>query len=58
MKFYGIGEAAHYLGKCTNTLRSWDKTGKLIPARRYEYGKRMYSEQQLQEKLKELEEKG
>jgi len=57
MRFYDISDAARYLGRNPNTLRNWDRKGKFIPARRYEYGKRMYSEQQLKEKLKEMEEK-
>ena len=42
-KDINIGEAAEYLGVSIDTLRRWDKSGKL-PARRSEGGHRYYSQ--------------
>lgn len=46
MKFYSIGDFADAIGKSTKTLRNWDKSGKLKPARIDENGYRYYSQEQ------------
>ena len=48
---YSIGKFAKLIGRSIQTLRSWDKQGKLIPAYRGKSGHRMYSEEQLNEVL-------
>jgi len=48
---YSIGKFAKLIGRSIETLRSWDKQGKLIPSYRSEGGHRMYSEEQLNEVL-------
>jgi len=48
---YSIGKFAKLIGRSIETLRSWDKQGKLIPSYRSEGGHRMYSEKQLNEVL-------
>ncbi|OEF97892.1 IS607 family transposase [Vulcanibacillus modesticaldus] len=47
MKYYSIGEFAELIGKTQQTLRNWDKTGKLKPSFITEGGHRMYSQSQL-----------
>ncbi len=48
---YSIGKFAKLIGRSIETLRLWDKQGKLIPAYRGKSGHRMYSEEQLNEVL-------
>ncbi len=48
---YSIGKFAKLIGRSIETLRAWDKQGKLIPAYRGKSGHRMYSEEQLNEVL-------
>jgi len=48
---YSIGKFAKLIGRSIETLRSWDKQGKLIPAYRSDGGHRMYSQEQLNEVL-------
>jgi predicted site-specific integrase-resolvase len=48
---YSIGKFAKLIGRSIETLRSWDKQGKLIPSYRSEGGHRMYSQEQLNEVL-------
>jgi len=48
---YSIGKFAKQIGRSIETLRAWDKQGKLIPAYRSIGGHRMYSEEQLNEVL-------
>ena len=48
---YSIGKFAKLIGRSIETLRSWDKQGKLIPSYRSEGGHRMYSEEQLNKVL-------
>lgn len=48
---YSIGKFAKLIGRSIETLRSWDKQGKLIPSYRSAGGHRMYSEKQLNEVL-------
>ncbi|SHL07124.1 Predicted site-specific integrase-resolvase, partial [Alkalithermobacter thermoalcaliphilus JW-YL-7 = DSM 7308] len=47
MKYYSIGEFAKLIGKTEQTLRNWDKQGKLKPAYITDSGHRMYSQEQL-----------
>ncbi|KGG79398.1 transposase [Caloranaerobacter azorensis H53214] len=47
MKYYTIGEFAKLIGKTQQTLRNWDKSGKLKPSFITEGGHRMYSQEQL-----------
>ena len=48
---YSIGKFAKLIGRSIETLRAWDKQGKLIPSYRSEGGHRMYSQEQLNEVL-------
>lgn len=52
-KYYTIGEFAVLIGKSKNTLREWDKTGKLKPHHITEGKHRLYSEAQLREVLEQ-----
>lgn len=47
LKYYSIGQFAKAIGKTTKTLRNWDKTGTLKPARVEKSGYRYYSQEQL-----------
>jgi predicted site-specific integrase-resolvase len=47
LKYYSIGKFAVAIGKTTKTLRNWDKTGVLKPARVESTGYRYYSQEQL-----------
>ncbi|OXS74681.1 IS607 family transposase [Domibacillus enclensis] len=47
MKHYSIGQFAKEIGVTVQTLRNWDKTGKLKPASTSSSGHRHYSQQQL-----------
>jgi len=47
---YSIGKFAKKIGVCVQTLRNWDKSGKLKPAYKVS-GRRSYSEEQLNEIL-------
>lgn len=42
-KLVKIGEAAKLLGTCVNTLRRWEASGELVPARKTQGGTRYYS---------------
>ncbi len=48
MKYYSIGNFAKLIGLTRQTLRNWDKTGKLKPSHTGNSGYRYYSQQQLQ----------
>ena len=48
MKYYSIGEFAELIGVTQQTLRNWDKVGKLKPSHTGKSGYRYYSQQQLQ----------
>ncbi len=52
MKFYTIGEFSSKIGVSTVTLREWERRGWLKPHHRSESGYRYYSEEQLQDYLK------
>jgi DNA-binding transcriptional MerR regulator len=47
MKYYSIGEFAKIIKVSEQTLRNWDKKGTLKPHHTTEYGKRFYSQEQL-----------
>jgi len=49
---YRIGQFAKLIGVTTNTLKNWDEKGILEPAFKTPYGERRYSEDQLQQVLK------
>ena len=51
MKYYSIGEFAEIINVSEQTLRLWDKNGKLIPHHKSDYGKRFYSQEQLNDYL-------
>lgn len=44
-----VKEAARFLGVCPGTLRNWDRSGKLRPARHPINGYRLYRREQLDE---------
>lgn len=46
-KYYAVGETAQKIGVTTQTLRDWDKTGKLKPHHVAESGFRYYSQEQI-----------
>ncbi|WP_070000802.1 IS607 family transposase [Cellulosilyticum sp. I15G10I2] len=48
MKYYAIGAFAKLIGVTQQTLRNWDKVGKLKPSHTGKSGYRYYSQQQLQ----------
>lgn len=52
MELYKITEFAELIGKTPQTLRIWDKKGKLKPNYRDENGWRLYTEEQLKEYLR------
>lgn len=52
LKYYTIGKFAELIGKSIQTLRLWDKQGKLKPHHITEGGTRYYSEQQYNDYLK------
>ena len=45
--YYSVGQMAENLGVTTQTLRNWDRSGKLKPAYVAESGYRYYTEEQL-----------
>jgi len=47
VKYYSIGEFAELIGVTQQTLRNWDKVGKLKPSHKGKSGYRYYSQQQL-----------
>lgn len=47
MKYYTIGEFASKIGKTVQTVRGWDKNGRLKPHHVSEGGHRYYSQEQL-----------
>ena len=51
MKYYTIGQFSKLVGKSIQTLRLWDKEGKLKPHHITEGGHRYYSEQQINQVL-------
>ena len=51
MKYYSIHEFSKLISRTPQTLRNWDKSGKLIPSHIGANGYRYYSHQQLKEVL-------
>lgn len=51
LKLYPIGKAAKYIGVRVETLRVWEKEGKLIPDVKTDAGHRRYSKEQLDKYL-------
>ncbi|MBU5228110.1 IS607 family transposase [Clostridium senegalense] len=51
MKYYTIHEFAKLIGRTTQTLRNWDKSGKLKPHHTGSNGYRYYSNEQLKQVL-------
>lgn len=49
-----VGEAAEFLGVCKETLRNWDKSGKLVAMRHPVTGYRYYRQQDLEKILTDL----
>ncbi len=47
MRYYSIGEFAKAINVTEQTLRNWDKKGTLKPHHTTSYGKRFYSQEQL-----------
>ena len=47
MEYYGIGKFAELIGVTIQSLRNWDKTGKLKPHHTSKSGYRYYSQEQL-----------
>jgi len=47
MEYYGIGKFAELIGVTQQSLRNWDKTGRLKPHHTGESGYRYYSQEQL-----------
>jgi len=61
VKFHGllrVGEAAEYLGVCKETLRNWDRSGRLVPKRNPVTGYRYYRQEDLEAILKKVAEGG
>ena len=50
-EYYSIHEFSKILGVSAQTLRNWDKNGKLIPHHTIASGYRYYSEEQLNQML-------
>ena len=50
--YYRIGEFAKLIGKSSQTLRNWDRSGTLKPAVVNENGRKLYSKEQLDQFIK------
>lgn len=57
MKYYTINKMSKILGVTTQTLRNWDRSGKLHPHHTSGNGYRYYSEEQLQQIVQERPQK-
>ncbi|HDI50999.1 MAG: MerR family DNA-binding transcriptional regulator [Deltaproteobacteria bacterium] len=53
-----VKEAAEFLGVSSETLRNWDRTGKLVALRHPVNGYRLYRKQDLENLLNSLKSKG
>ena len=53
--YYRIGEFAKLIGKSSQTLRNWDRSGTLKPAVVNENGRKLYSKEQLDQFIKNEE---
>lgn len=49
--YYSIGKFAELIGVSTNTLRTWEKNGRLLPHHRTKGNQRVYSDEQAEEYL-------
>lgn len=49
VKFLTVDEFAKRIGVHPQTVRQWDKTGVLLPHHKTPSGRRLYSEQQVEE---------
>jgi excisionase family DNA binding protein len=58
MEFYSTKEFADLIGVHENTLRRWDKTGKLTPHHRTIGGHRVYSQEQVDNYFKVFNKEG
>lgn len=58
MEFYTIKEFSQKIGVHENTLRRWDKTGKLVPHHKTIGGHRVYSQEQADNYLKAFSNNG
>lgn len=47
MRYYSIGKFSELIGVTQQTLRNWEKTGKLMPSHKSPSGYRYYSDEQL-----------
>lgn len=56
MKYLTIGEFAKVIGVTIQTLRNWDRDGKLKPHHRTAGGQRMYVYEQVEKYFKESKE--
>ena len=54
-EYLRISEAAEYVGVAPNTLRNWGKSGKLTERRHPVNGYRLYSREELDALLKQVE---
>ena len=52
--FLTIKEAAEFVGVTAETLRNWDRSGKLVPARHPVNGYRLYRRKDLEDLLDTL----
>jgi DNA-binding transcriptional MerR regulator len=50
MRTYNVGEFAEEVGVCQQTLRRWDKAGRLVPGRT-PGNRRIYTEEDLHKAL-------
>lgn len=50
-----ISEAAEYLGVSPNTLRNWEKTGKIVAHRHPINGYRLFRQEDLDELLRQVD---
>jgi DNA-binding transcriptional MerR regulator len=51
-QYLTIQEFAQAIGVCTQTVRRWDKQGKLSPHHKTPNGYRMYTQEQIENYLK------
>lgn len=57
MKYYSIHEFCKIINRTPQTLRNWDKSGRLIPDHTGANGYRYYSETQLNRVLQKTDDK-
>ncbi len=49
-----VGEAAEFLGVCRETLRNWDRSGRLVAQRNPVTGYRYYQQRELEKFLSKI----